>query len=155
MKKKVSILLSLLLVFVMVGCTSNSNKDGGNDKPTTEKAKEVPPVTIEELPLDVTVLAPDSAGYVYMDATYTNNSKYAIKSFNINVLLKDKNEKTYLGTYGTVLSGEKSPTFQSIGPDTGKIDDAEYLEYGITVIDENGKEIDVTYDAKLKTYKWY
>ena len=161
MKKIITTLLSLLIVLTMTGCASTAKSDGeeNNDKPNVEethkKDEETPPVTIEELPLNVTILEPDSIGAVYMEATFTNNSKYVIKGFNVTVLLKDKNEKTYLGTYDTVLSGETSPIFESFGPDTRNADDVEYLEYQITVVDENGKEIYLTYDAKLKTYKWY
>lgn len=161
MKKIITTLLSLLIVLTMTGCASTAKSDGEADnnklnvEETDKKDKETPPVTIEELPLNVTILEPDSIGAVYMEATFTNNSKYAIKGFNVTVLLKDKNEKTYLSTYDTVLSGETSPVFQSFGPDTRSADDIEYLEYEITVVDEDGKEIYLTYDAKLKTYKWF
>lgn len=158
MKKIITTLLSLLIILTMTGCVSTAKSEGteDNNKLTTEKSnKETPPVTIEELPLSVTMLEPDSIGNVYMEATFTNNSKYAIKGFDVTVLLKDKNEKTYLSSYDTVLSGETSPIFQSFGPDTKNPDDVEYLEYQITVVDEDGKEIYLTYDVKLKTYKWF
>lgn len=41
----------------------------------------------------------------------------------MDILLKDKNEKTYLSNYDTVLPGETSPNFKCFGPDTGNIDD--------------------------------
>ena len=158
MKKIITTLLSLLIILTMTGCVSTAKSEGAedNDKPITEGSnKEAPPVTIEELPLSVTILEPDSIGNVYMEATFTNNSKYAIKGFDVTVLLKDKNEKTYLSSYDTVLSGETSPTFQAFGPSTKNPDDMEYLEYQITVVGEDGNEIYLTYDVKLKTYKWF
>lgn len=165
MKKIVTTLLALLIVLTMTGCaskassTAKSDGEADNNKPkveeTKKKDKKTPPVTIEELPFDVTILEPDSIGTVYMEATFTNNSKYAIKGFAVTVLLKDKNETGYLSSYDTVLSGETSPTFKSFGPETRSADDVEYLEYQITVVDESGEEIYLTYDAKLKTYKWY
>lgn len=128
-------------------------KDEKKDEKKEEK--EQPPVTIEELPMNVTMLEPDSIGNRYMEATFTNNSKYVIKGFNVTVLLKDKNEKTYLTNYDTIMPGETSPKFETFAPATGNSEDMEYLSYDITVVDENGEEIYLTYDAKLKTYKWF
>lgn len=162
MKKVLITVLSGILTLSLVGCGSTKkveNPEGGKPNVKVEEPKkeekEQPPITIEEVPMNVTILEPDSIGNRYMEATFTNNSKYAIKGFNVTVLLKDKNEKTYLSNFDTVMSGETSPKFQTFGPDTGNADDLEYLEYEITVVDESGKEIYLTYDVKLKTYKWY
>ena len=50
-------------------------------------------VTVEELPYTITILEPDSIGNRYMEATYTNNSKYPITGMSLTVLLKDKTRK--------------------------------------------------------------
>lgn len=160
MKKLFVTLLSFVLALTIVGCNSSKkvDEDAKNNKPRVEEEnkneKELPPVTIEELPLDVTILEPNSSGTVYMQATFTNNSKYAITGFNVTILLKDENEKTYLSNYDTVLSGETSSKFESFGPSTGNLDDVEYLKYEITLTDDNGKDIYLDYDVKLKTYEW-
>ena len=54
------------------------------------------PITIEQLPIDITIENPDSIGNVYMDATYKNNSQKNVVGFTATVLLKDTNETTYL-----------------------------------------------------------
>ena len=163
--KRIILVLCSLLMLGLVSCgnsakaeDSNAATNGGSNAKVEDKKedkKETPPVTLEELPFNVTILEPDSIGTVYMEATFTNNSKYAIKGFNIAALLKDKNEKTYLGTYDTVMPGETSPKFESFGPETKNPEDIEYLTYDVVVIDDAGKEIYLNYDAKLKKYTWY
>lgn len=157
MKKLLMAIMAGTLLLSLVGCGANENVDNNSQSNVNVQAeeKEQPPVTLEELPMNVTILEPDSIGNRYMEATFTNNSKYAIKGFNVTVLLKDKNEKTYLGTYDTVMPGETSPKFESFAPATGNAEDVEYLQYEITVVDENGEEIYLSYDVKLKTYEWF
>lgn len=169
MKKLLMAIITGTLLLSLVACgedkkvddNSKNNANAQVEEKKDEKEevkkeeKEQPPVTIEELPMNVTMLEPDSIGNRYMEATFTNNSKYAIKGFDVTVLLKDKNEKTYLTNYDTIMPGETSPKFETFAPATGNSDDMEYLSYDITVVDENGKEIYLTYDAKLKTYSWF
>ena len=53
MKKIITTILSLLIIFAMTGCVSTAKSDGDedNNKPIAEEGnKETPPVTIEELP---------------------------------------------------------------------------------------------------------
>lgn len=161
MKKLLMAIIAGTLLLSLVGCGGNKKVDNNSQNNVNvqveekNEEKEQPPVMIDELPMNVTILEPDSIGNRYMEATFTNNSKYAIKGFNVTVLLKDKNEKTYLGTYDTVMPGETSPKFESFAPATGNSEDIEYLQYEITVINENGEEIYLTYDVKLKTYEWF
>ncbi|CAM2079568.1 MAG: DUF4352 domain-containing protein [uncultured Clostridium sp.] len=157
MKKLLMAIMAGTLLLSLVSCGGNENIDNNSQNNVNVQAeeKEQPPVTLEELPMNITILEPDSIGNRYMEATFTNNSKYAIKGFNVTVLLKDKNEKTYLVTYDTVMPGETSPKFESFAPATGNAEDVEYLQYEITVVDENGEEIYLSYDVKLKTYEWF
>lgn len=164
MKKLLMAIITGTLLLSLVACgedkkVDDNSKNNANaqveEKKDEKEEKEQPPVTIEELPMNVTMLEPDSIGNRYMEATFTNNSKYVIKGFDVTVLLKDKNEKTYLTNYDTIMPGETSPKFETFAPATGNSDDMEYLSYDITIVDENGKEIYLTYDVKLKTYSWF
>jgi ABC-type Fe3+-hydroxamate transport system substrate-binding protein len=161
MKKLLMAIIAGTLLLSLVGCGGNKTVDNNSENNVNAQVegeneeKEQPPVTIEEVPMNLTILEPDSIGNRYMEATFTNNSKYAIKGFNVTVLLKDKNEKTYLGNYDTIMPGETSPKFESFAPETGNVEDIEYLQYDITVVDENGQEIYLTYDVKLKMYEWF
>ena len=161
MKKLLMAIIAGTLLLSLVGCGGNKTVDNNSENNVNAQVeekneeKEQPPVTIEEVPMNLTILEPDSIGNRYMEATFTNNSKYAIKGFNVTVLLKDKNEKTYLSNYDTVMPGETSAKFETFAPETGNTEDIEYLQYDITVIDENGQEIYLTYDVKLKMYEWF
>lgn len=175
MKKLIILFVCGIILVSLVGCNSNENeiRDENNntaveskaedkiDKETniadkqSETKKNNPIVTIEELPVQVTILEPNSIGTRYMEATYTNNSKYTIQGLNITILLKDKNEKTYLSTYDTVLPGETSPKFETFAPETGKVQDYEYLVYEITVAKEDGTIVHLSYDVKTDKYTWF
>lgn len=122
--------------------------------PAGETAKK-PAVTIEDLPVDITIQSPDSIGNVYMTAKYKNNSNKNIVGYQITVLLKDKNEKVYLSNYDTVLPGETSPNFETFGPKSQSKSDMEFLEYSITIDNGNGSKTYIKYDPKLKTYDWH
>ncbi len=111
------------------------------------------PVTIEDLAYKLTIQPPNSIGTIYVDATYTNNSKYTLGAFQIIYLDKSKNEKRYLFNHDTVLPGETSPKFDTFGPSSGRESDIEVLEIKYTLVDKEGKRTWVDYDAKLKIYK--
>ena len=159
MKKLLMAIIAGTLLLSLVGCGGNKTVDNNSENNVNAQVegeneeKEQPPVTIEEVPMNLTILEPDSIGNRYMEATFTNNSKYAIKGFNVTVVLKDKNEKVYLSNYDTVMPGETSPKFETFA--TGNTEYIEYLQYDITVVDENGQEIYLTYDVKLKMYEWF
>lgn len=180
MKKLIILFVCGIILVSLVGCNSNENetRDENNNAAVESKAEEDktedkineetniadknsetiknnPIVTIEELPVQVTILEPNSIGTRYMEATYTNNSKYTIQGLNITILLKDKNEKTYLSTYDTVLPGETSPKFETFAPETGKVQDYEYLVYEITVAKEDGTIVHLSYDVKTDKYTWF
>lgn len=109
-------------------------------------------VSIEELPFDLTILEPDSIGNIYGEMVFTNNSKYPITSFSVTILKKDDNEKSYYSTYDTVLPGESSPKFSTFAPESGDINDVEYLEISYYVLDGDVyKSYD--YDTKTKKYE--
>lgn len=48
-------------------------------------------ITVDQVPYNIEILEPNSIGTIWMQATYKNNTNYPITSFNIKVLLKDKN----------------------------------------------------------------
>lgn len=138
-------------VRVALGGTEDVNNETTLfDKTSDEKN---PIVTIDKLPYDITIQKPDGTGKVHLECTYTNNSSYPIKSFELALGLKDKNEKVYLSSSDTVMPGETSLKFNSYGPQTENKDDIEILSYQFIVVKNDGKEMLIKYDAKLDKYK--
>ena len=110
-------------------------------------------VKVTDIDLKTKILPPDSIGTVWMEAIYTNNSKYTISSVSYKYLCKDTNETHYLSTYDTVLPGETSPKFDTFGPESGKESDIEFLTCRIVVLGENNEKVFIDYDYKLGTYE--
>ncbi len=110
------------------------------------------PVLISDIVLNYEILPPDSIGSVYVNAKYTNNSKYAITKVNYKIWLKDIDKTVYLSSVDTVTPGETSPKFDTFGPKSLKSNDMEFLKCSFSVIDENGKKSYIDYDYKLKKY---
>jgi len=172
MKKTVLILaLILSLSILLVGCDSSkikespgtvanteedtSNELETNDDTVVDKNKEEVPIHPDDIAPEITILEPNSIGTVYMEATYTNNSKYPITSYTAKVLLKDKNDITYLGTHDTVMPGDTSPKFETFGPETQSPDDYEILKLDITARTEEGNNLYIEYDFKLGEASWW
>lgn len=170
MKRLLVFLLTLTLILT-VACkektsdfTSNSDTESGEtgiaegeqltEKENEEQSQEVP-IHPDDIVPTITILEPDSIGNVYMEATYTNNSKYTITGYNMTVLLKDKNEKTYLSNYDTILQGETSPKFSTFGPNTQNHDDYEILTLEVIARTEEGNNLYIDYDFKLGEASWW
>lgn len=169
--KKLLLILGLALILTACG--------GEDPKPTEEKkteeksevkedvkeeVKEEPkeekkaaPVLIEEVPYKITLLEPDSAGNVYSEVTFTNNSNHIVTSYEITVLKKDDNEKSYYSSYDTIRPKETSAKFGGSAPNTGLEEDLEYLT--LTYVVKRGDDSkQVVYDFKTKKYQvndWY
>ena len=137
---------------VVTSSTNTPNNETSVSSVVSSTHNNETPVKIENLHYDITILPPNSIGTVWMEATYTNNSSYVIKSFSLTILLKDKNEKTYLSCYDTVLPGETSSIFNSFGPTSMLSDDIEILKCSLRAIDENGDNMFIDYDYKTETY---
>lgn len=169
-KKKVftkTWLLTLILVLVfsltLTGCDNGSEgeevskkEDANSVKENTEKEKnekEDTLIKVEDLPYEINILEPDSIGTRYMEATFTNNSDFTVTGYSLTILLKEENEKTYLGTYDTIMPGETSSKFESFAPESGKEEDMELLRYELNIQDEDGTEYLVEYDVKLEKYE--
>lgn len=165
----IAMVLSLLLA--VIGCET-SNPSTGEDKPAEsgdnlsgqvnapeddslqeeDTAKnDGPRITVDQLPYEITILEPDSIGTRYMEATFTNNSEYPVTGYTLTILLKDKEEKTYLSTYDTVLPGETSPKFETFAPESGKEEDLEILKVEIVGADGD-EDFWIDYDVKLDKY---
>lgn len=160
--KKIGVILAAAVVAssMLIGCnntsTETSTGQNENNKPTVQNEEEkTPPILIEDLGLDISIRKPDSIGTVYMDAVLTNNSDKPIKQCNITVLLKDKNEKSYLTFTDTIMPKEKSSKTDTFGPNTQKKEDIEILKYDITIAGDGGNDIYLEYDPKLKQYEWF
>lgn len=141
-----------------IDASTNEQKNVEEEKKEEqeEQAKETEelPIHPDEIKPTITILEPDSIGTVYMEATYTNNSKYPIIAYDMTVLLKDTNRKTYLTCYDTVLPGETSPKFESFGPSTRDPNDYEILKLEVTAIAEDGENLYIEYDFKLGEARW-
>ncbi len=162
-------LLMLIMTMVLVGCSSGKIEEGPEtvaDELAHEEAEEAEEVAAEdsgdELPIypdeilmDIIILEPNSIGTVYMEATYTNNSKYPITSYTAKVLLKDTNDTTYLTSFDTVMPGETSPKFETFGPDSQDPNDVEVLTLEVIARTEEGNNLYIDYDFKLGEATWW
>lgn len=158
-----------LLVFTLLlsGCSGGESEQVGEDVQEPKEASEVLevsepseedldeiPIYPDEIPWEITILEPDSIGTVYMEATYTNNTEYPITSYSMTVLLKDKNEKTYLSNHDTIMPGDISPKFKTFGPETMNEDDYEILTLDVRARLENGDDLAIDYDFRLEEASW-
>lgn len=172
MKKRI-LYTFLALSLILTGC-STGEVQGDDPVEATEVSQEQPaepqpsdsgvpeeseqeeeiPIHPDEIPWDITILNPDSSGYVYMEATFTNSTDYPITRYHMKVHLKDKNDTTYLTSHNTVMPGETSPKFDSFGPETLDPNDYEVLTLDISALMDNGDELDIEYDFKLGQAYW-
>ena len=134
----------------------NDETEGDNPgkKEDSNQQDEIP-MLFDEIAPTIKILEPNSIGTVYMEATYINNSKYPITGYSAKILLKDKNETVYLSTHDTVMPGETSPNFDCFGPDTQSESDYEILTLEVTARKEDGNNLYIDYDLKLKEASWW
>ena len=142
---------------VIVNFINNDTKEiieSGNsaqlmDSDTKEVSSKELDVKVEDLPYKILEQEPDSVGSVYGVATFTNNSKYPIKYFEMSGIIPSTNETSYFANTDTVMPGETSSNFESFyekGTDISKISYC-YIK--------DDKEIYVDYDVKLDSYETY
>ena len=158
MKKKLTVLLALVMVFSLTACGGNNEKELKEDVKTEEKTetkdnKEKSNVlaTIDDFKIDVVVEEPDSLGSVYAKMTLTNNTEYPLLSYEVTALRKDNNEKTYFATYDTVMPGETSPNFETMVAENNNPGDYEIIAYEYS-LKSGDKKIVINYDVKLDKY---
>lgn len=164
MKKNKIIALgcALTLSLGLIGCGNTATNESSEENVSVSKdeskgkkeEKNEAPINIDDIKLDIKVREPDSIGKVYVEATLTNNSKLPIKYCQVTILNKDVNEKSYLTFTDTIMPGETSAKTDTFGPSTGNIDDVEILKYQMTLVGEDGEDIFLEYDTKLKQYEW-
>ncbi|MBE6733382.1 MAG: hypothetical protein E7561_05230 [Ruminococcaceae bacterium] len=135
---------------------SNSNQNNYDNtysdySSTTSNYK--PPITMENIDIAYNILPPNLINTVYVEATYTNNSSLTITNFSLKILLRDKNDTSYLSCSDTVLPGGTSYKFKTFGPNTQLYEDVEFLKCSLTVMDPHKGEIHIDYDYKLDTYE--
>lgn len=165
MKKKFLglLIVSMISVGLLVGCgSSNTNQTSSNSnqkqseqqtdqQDQDDTKKETPKVTINDIQLvDFKVRKPDSIGNIYMETKFKNNSNQIIKG--IEYTYEVNGEKTYLSTYDTLRPGDTSTLEECFGPKSGKKDDAKLLKAEFTVVNKDGSNTYIEYDAKLGTY---
>lgn len=142
---------------VIVNFINNNTKEiieSGNsaqlmESDTKEVSSKELDVKVEDLPYKILEQEPDSVGSVYGIATFTNNSKYPIKYFEMSGIIPSTNETSYFANTDTVMPGETSSNFESFyekGTDISKISYC-YIK--------DDKEIYVDYDVKLDSYETY
>lgn len=165
-KKITSIIFVVLTAALLSGCGGDSNGSTNNsdkvdssknvniEEPAAED-KETPPILIDQIKVNMSIRKPDSIGTRYVDATLTNNSSVPIKFCNITIFNKDINENSYLVFTNTLMPNETSPKTNAFAPKTGKKEDIEIIKYEFTLVGEDGKDIYLDYDPKLKTYEWH
>lgn len=165
MKKKFLglLIVSMISVGLLAGCgnsSTNQNSSNNNQKQSEQQTeqqeqentiKETPKVTIKDIQLvDFKVRKPDSIGNIYMETKFKNNSNQIIKG--IEYTYEVNGEKTYLSTYDTLRPGDTSTLEECFGPKSGKKDDAKLLKAEFTVVNKDGSNTYIEYDAKLGTY---
>lgn len=159
-KRTIAIMCSLVLSVGLIGCGGNKNAQDTNNKEASsateqkEVDKNKPPINMDDVKLDITTGQTDSKGKHYIDVTLTNNTKLSIKYCNITIFNKDTGEETYLTFAKTIKPGETSEKASTFAPKSGKLDDVEILRYNMTLEGENGEEISLKYDTRLKQYQW-
>lgn len=164
-KKKIvmcSIVAALLLG--LGGCGNSDNTSvTDNSSPTQQEQvdkstqkKDDDFVKPEELPYTMEILPPDIIGTVWGNLTFTNNSKYVIKSFDLTVeyTKEGKRDKTYYLCYDTIMPNESSTVIESFISDDWKPLELEYEIYD----QDSQKSRRISYDYKLQEIKgtdWY
>lgn len=110
------------------------------------------PIKANQLPIELEVLEPDSAGDIYIQGQFTNNSSYPINSIMIETLSKDTNRLSYLISSNKVSVGEKSEKFLTEDPVAIETKDVEITNIYIYAENPDGEEIEIYYNAKLNKY---
>lgn len=142
---------------VIVNFINNDTKEiiesGDSSKLLDSNTKEVSSkeldVKVEDLPYSIVEQKPDSIGSVYGVATFTNNSKYPIKYFEMSGVLPSTNETSYFMNSDTVMPGETSSNFESFYEKGTNISKISYCYI------KDDEEIYVDYDVKLGSYETY
>lgn len=166
MKRKIILTSALISTLVLMGCSGESsdqenineqthkntqqqesNQDNGNQEEISIK--------IEDLSFEILeIKEPDSAGEVYMINQFTNNSEYPVTAIFKKAMFKDNEETAYIDNVDTVMPGETSTKFETNGPKSQDEEDIEPLSIDIRSQKEDGTDISIYYDYKLKTYEY-
>ena len=158
MKKRTLLVIGVSML-ALAGCGAD-NEAVKNVEPKqnvsvveeTTDNKNNPEVTIDQLPYEMEILPPDSIGEIYGKMTFTNNSKYPVKYFEVSINMLDKNEKSYFISPDTVMPGETSPNFEAFS--SADSVNNELLTITYTYVDDNDQEVYVEYNAKLDKYNY-
>lgn len=95
------------------------------------------------------ILEPDSIGSIYVEGTFLNSTESPIVAYELTYKDLGTKETHYLSTYDTVMPGEVSSKFETFGPESGKVEDIQFLELSFTLKIED-TEVIVEYDYQLE-----
>ena len=143
-------ILATLTLFAGCSSATESQENETYNSPEIEEAEDVETeeseININDFVITGQLQEPDSIGTIYYQATLTNNSSYAVKyaDFKYNITKDGVKEGSYLTFSDTILAGETSSISECFGSD-----DMELISITLTLVNTEGKNIYVEYDAKL------
>lgn len=144
------IVAGILATFTLFAGCSNTTGTQKNEVYNLSEVEEEenikPQVNINDFVITGQLQEPDSIGTVYYKATLTNNSIYSVKfaDFKYHMTKDGVEENTYLTFLDTISAGRTSSVSECFGSD-----DMELISITLTLVNTEGKNIYVEYDAKL------
>ena len=143
-------ILATLTLFAGCSSATESQENETYNSPEIEEAEDVETeeseININDFVITGQLQEPDSIGTVYYKATLTNNSIYSVKfaDFKYHMTKDGVEENTYLTFLDTISAGRTSSVSECFGSD-----DMELISITLTLVNTEGKNIYVEYDAKL------
>lgn len=145
---KKCIVVSLLAMFLLVGCSTSADKLDDNGKP---------PITVQDIPIDTenynTKLDSDLNGWIYL--RFINDSDCPILRYQQTAINKQGVEM-HFQCEQVVSPGDVSPmmkglSYSHLDRDVKEETRITFIKY--TYKNPEGKEVDVVYDVEADEYK--
>lgn len=145
---KKSIVVSLLAMFLLFGCSTSADSLDENGEP---------PVTVQDIPIDTenynSKLDSDLNGWIYL--RFINDSDCPILRYQLTII-NHQGVESYLQCDQVISPGDVSPmmkglTYSHLDRDIEEKTKFTFIKY--TYENPEGKEVDVVYDAQADEYK--